>query len=306
MSRLSFWGLLAAMIACGAAVTVGQLDSEISLESTRAMWADVLHDVDALGLQVTRVSAAKEMHTGDELAARVSAWGAEQPEKEKYVEAVTASLLPYVHRKDIRYRVHVIQSPQINAFALPGGHIYVLTGLLDFLQSEAELAAILGHEISHVDLRHSIERYQYQLALRKIGAPGAGEIVEIAHSLVTMGYTQNQELEADASGERLAIEAGYDPDAAVAVFRRMQAKFGETGRSPSTTPIGEAGGAVADVIGSYFRTHPPSAERARQLSDMLARNHRELAGRMFYKGIRNYETGVPRSSMDLPPEKRIY
>lgn len=306
MTRLSFYGLLAFMIGCGAAVSVGELDSEISLESTRAMWADVLHDVDAFGLQATRVSAAKEMQVGEEVAAQISAWGTEDPEKAKYVEGVAASLLPYVHRTDIRYHVHVLRSPQVNAFAVPGGQIYVLTGLLDFLQSEAELAAILGHEISHVDLRHSIERYQYQLALKKIGAPGAGEIVEIAHSLIASGYTQNQEMEADASGERLAIEAGYDPDAAIAVFRRMQAKFGEATRSNATTPLGEAGGAVADVIESYFRTHPPSAERARQLSDMVARNHRELAGRMVYKGVKNYQTSVPRSAMELPQEKRVY
>src|SRR5262249_39795652 len=160
----------------------------------------------------------------------------------------------------------------------PGGQIYVFTGLLDFLQSEAELAQILGHEISHVDLRHCVERYQYQLALKKIGVGDAAPLVELAHSLVAIGYSQDQEFEADASGERLAIDAGYDPDAAAAVFRRMKAQFGEPTREQATTPLGEAGQAVGQAIGSYFRTHPPSEDRARQLSDMVASNHRRLAG----------------------------
>lgn len=306
MSQTSFYGLLAAMVGCGAVVSVGRLDSGVSLESTRAIWADVVHDVDEFGLQVTRVSSAKEMQLGEEIAAQVTGWAAEDPAAEKYVDAVAESLLPGVHRKEIHYHVHVIRSPEVNAFALPGGQIYVCTGLLDFLQSEAELAAILGHEISHVDLRHAIERYQYQLQLRKLGAPGAGQLVEIAHSVVVMGYTQNQELEADASGERLSIQAGYDPDAAVAVFQRMQTRFGGATRVPAKTPLGEAGGAVADLIGSYFRTHPRSEERARQLSDMLARNHSELAGRIVYRGVGNYQSKVPRVTEELPEEKHVY
>jgi predicted Zn-dependent protease len=306
MSRIYFYSLLALMIGCGAAVSFGQIDPDVSLESARVIWADVLHDADNFGLQATRVSGATEMRLGDELATGVSRWGAEDPEAAKYVEAVAASLLPHVRRKDIHYHVHVIRSPGINAFALPGGHIYVLTGLLDFLESESELAAVLGHEISHVDLRHAIERYQYQLALRKVGAPEAGTIVEFAHSLVAIGYTQDQELEADASGERLAIEAGYDPDAAIAVFRRMQARLGEPIRRQAATPVGEAGGAVIDVIGSYFRTHPTSDDRARQLSAMVARNHRELAGTIVYRGVRNYKLRVARSAQDFLEERHVF
>jgi hypothetical protein len=86
----------------------------------------------------------------------------------------------------------------------------------------------------------------------------------------------------------------------------MQAKFGETTRPPAATPLGEAGGAIADVIGSYFQTHPPSRTRAKYLSDMVARNHRELAGRVVYRGVRNYQARISRSSEDLPAERHIY
>ena len=306
MSRNPFYALLALMIACGVAASLGDADPSVSLDSAREIWADVLRDADEFGLHATRVSADKEMRLGGEIAERAGVWGNEDPEAARYVAAVGGALLPNLNRTAIRYQFHVIQSPEINAFALPGGHVFVLTGLLDFLQSEAELAAVVGHEMSHVDLRHCIERYQYELALRKLQVAPVGEMVSIAHQLVAVGYGQDQELEADASGERLAIEAGYDPDAAAAVFTRMKAKFGEPDRARATTPVGEAGQAVGEAIGSYFRSHPPSAERARRLTEMVERNRRELRGRVVYRGVENYRKRIPRSVEQFDAELRAY
>lgn len=300
MPQKSFFIVLALMLVCGAAVSIGQLDPNVSLDSAREIWADVLRDADQFALQATRVSTAREMQLGAELASQ-DIWGQEDAEDEKYVDAVARLLTPYLNRTGIVYHFHVIHSPEVNAFALPGGQIYVLTGMLDFLQSEAELAAILGHEMSHVDLRHCIERYQYELALGKAGA-----IVELAHGLVAIGYTQYQELEADAAGERLAIEAGYDPAAAAAVFNRMKVKFGDANRPRATTPAAELGQAVEGAIGSYFRTHPTSEERSRQLTAMAARNRQKLTGRVVYRGVRNYRTRIPRSAQEFRTEQRIY
>jgi len=104
----------------------------------------------------------------------------------------------------------------------------------------------------------------------------------------------------------LAIEAGYDPDAAVAVFNRMNQKFGEAAAQPPKTPLGEVGQALGEAIVSYFSTYPPSAERARQLSGMVAANHRTLAGRMVYHGVVNYRTRVSWSEREFAAEKHIY
>jgi beta-barrel assembly-enhancing protease len=306
MPRIYFYALLILMLACGAAVSLGELDPNVSLDSAREIWSDVLRDVDQFGLHATRVSADKEMQLGAEIAEHIKTWGSEDPDASKYVAAVAAELLPHVNRPAIRYRIHVIQSPEVNAFAVPGGHIYVLTGLLDFLESEAELASVLGHEISHVDLRHCIERYQYELALKKVGAGDVGVVVGLAHQFASLGYAQYQELEADASGERMAIEAGYDPDAATAVFQRMKAKFGEKSSAPATTPAGEVGQAVGSALGAYLQTHPPSEERARQLNAMVARNHSTLAGRIFYRGVNNLKDRVPRSVRRVPSESRVF
>jgi predicted Zn-dependent protease len=306
MPRLPFFGLLLLMLGCGAAVWVGQPGVDVSLDSAREIWADVLRDADDAGLQATRVSPAKEMQLGDELAAHANDLGAEDPAAAVYLQAVGDALVPHVNRTAIHYRFHVIQSPQINAFALPGGHIYVLSGMLDFLESEAELAAVLGHEMSHVDLRHCIERYQYALALKKVGAGSAGQMVELAHQLFALSYTQDEELEADAGGERLAIEGGYDPDAAPAVFARMQRKLGEATPAAATTPAGEIQQAVGQGIAAFFRTHPPSDQRSRQLSGMVASNRSKLAGRIVYKGVRNYRARVARSAQVFPEEQRVY
>ena len=302
----SFYGLMALMLACGVAVSIGNLDPNINLESARELWSDVLRDVDDLGMQASRVSAYKEMELGAQLSTQVGTWNKEDSAATQYVAAVGEQLLPKINRSAIRYHFHVLESPEINAFALPGGQIYVLSGLLGFLQSEAELAAILGHEISHVDLRHCIEQYQYQLALKKVGMGQVGAIAGFAHALVAIGYKQDQELEADLSGERLTIESGYDPDAAAAVFERMKVKFGESNSAPATTPADEIGQAVGGAIGSYFRTHPPSAARAKQLSEMTRKNHRELAGRTFYQGMRNVRTRIPRSAQEFVEEKHVY
>lgn len=306
VSRKPFYAVLALMAGCGAAVSMGSKDPHVSLDSAREIWSDVLRDVDDFGLQATRVPVREEMELGTSLAAQIKTWGAEDPEESKYVAAVADELLPYVNRKAMRYQFHVIQSPQVNAFALPGGQVYVLSGLMEFLESESELAAVVGHEMSHVDLRHCVERYQYELALKKIGAGDAVGLVNLAHGLMAMGYSQDQELEADASGERLAIAAGYDPDAAAAVFERMKVKFGEHANPPATTPLGEAGQAVWEALGSYFQSHPPSAERARALREMAARNRGTIGGRVIYKGVRNYKERVPRRKQEFDAERHVY
>jgi predicted Zn-dependent protease len=260
------------------------------------LWSDTVRDADQIGMRLTRVSDSEEMRIGADLARSMAS--REDAAATAYVTGVAQSLLPHTRRREIRYQFHVIESKGINAFALPGGQIFVTASFLNFAESEAELAATLGHEISHVDLRHCIERYQYQLTLQKAGVPDEfGWLAEMAHRLATMGFSQDQEREADAQGQRLAIEAGYDPNAAAALFARMAAKFGERSRPRATTPAGEVTDAIGGAVGDYFRTHPPSEERARNIRSMAAR-HRGA----FYVGKENLRRRIPRSQQEFARE----
>jgi beta-barrel assembly-enhancing protease len=299
------FGLVFALLVGGAVLaTRGTSDPQVSLDSLVDLWSDTLRDTDQIGMKLTRVSDVEEMKIGADLARGVADMGPEDADAARYVTSVAQPLAAHLRRSGIHYQFHVIDSPQINAFALPGGQIFVMRGLLEFVESEAELAAVLGHEMSHVDLRHCIEHYQYEVKLTKAGTPEVGQIVEMAHRLVMLGYSPQQELEADAQGERLSVESGYDPDAEAALFTRMKARFREPSRVRAVTPAGEITEAAGQAIGSYFRTHPPSEERVARLNDMLARHRAELAGRSFYVGKENLRERVPRSSHEYAGEFR--
>ena len=100
----------------------------------------------------------------------------------------------------------------------------------------------------------------------------------------------------------MSIESGYDPTAAAGLFRRMQEHLGERGRSPATTPSGEVAQSVGDALTSFFRTHPRSEERTRDLDAILAMQRSSLRGKPFYVGRRNLAERVPRSIRDYPGE----
>lgn len=306
MQKLRLAVVLALLLFGAIFTAIRPSDARVNLSSILSLWSDTRRDADQVGMRLTRLSDADEMRVGDDLAPSVLSWAKEDPAASAYVTDVAGTLLPHVERRGIRYTFHVIDSPQINAFAMPGGQVFVTTGLLGFIETEAELAAVLGHEISHVDLRHCVERYQYQYRLKKAGMPEAGWIVEMAHRLATLGFSPYQESEADLNGERLAIESGYDPDAPATLFKRMQIKFGEPAPQPAATPSGEVEQAVGAAIGSYFRTHPPSADRARELNFMVVRHRRDLNGRRFYIGQVNLQQRIARIRQEFPDEFRTF
>jgi predicted Zn-dependent protease len=257
-----FLFVLAILIAATVAASLHPNDSDVSLASVRQLWSDVLRDADQPGLRLTRLSAAQEMQLGRDLL-QTKPWPDDpDPAAAARVARVAQSMLPHVHRQDIQYEFHVARAPMMNAFALPGGQILVTSPMLEFVQSDSELAEVLGHEIAHVDLRHAVEHYQYQYRL--------GTLVELFHRLVTMPYSADQELDADAEGLRLAVAAGYNPADAPALFARMQQRLAEPPPQRAATPGGEILHSLGDAVVSYFRTHPPSEERARRLRELAA------------------------------------
>ena len=204
MKKAGLIVILVLLLGCGALVTLGKMDQKTDLSAVLEMWGDALRDTDQVTLRATRVSDAKEMRFGRELRLRLPP---DDPVWTPYVNAVGQTLVPHVRRRGISYQFHAIDSPEVNAFAIPGGQVFVFTGMLRFMKSEAELATILCHEVSHIDLRHSIEKYQYELAARKAGLDGIGQLADHARLPITIGYQKNEEIEADAQGARLSIQA---------------------------------------------------------------------------------------------------
>lgn len=293
-------GIVLVLLAGGAALgTMGTPDRRIGLGSVLALWRDVLRDADQAALQATRVSESEEMRLGDQLARSILAAQTEDTALSTYVSEIAERLVPHVERRAMQYHFHVIESPAINAFALPGGHIFVMRGLIDFAHDEAEVAAAIGHEIAHVDLRHCVERYQFELKAKRIGLEEAGAAAGMAQGLIALAFSPQQELDADAAGERLVIDAGYDPAAAARLLTRMSAA--QSGAS-ATTPAGEAAAAVSQALQDFFRTHPPGSDRARALAQMTSANRRLLRGRAVYVGVQNLASRTARLRREFGDE----
>lgn len=295
--------IAAVLLALGGGLTwLGKPDREISYTAAGELWADVLRDADQFGLQVTRVSDQEEMDLGRRLVRPYLSASAAAQSWQPYVRAVGGSLAGHVSRKGITYEFHVVESPSVNAFALPGGQIVVFTGLLDTVESESELAAVLGHEIAHVDARHCIERFQYQLKLKKLGLGAVSGLGELAQALISQGYAQHHELEADSFGLRLAMAAGYDPRGSELMFRRLMKAQGQSAALPAATPIDELLRVAGTAATDYFRSHPPTAERLRRITGLIAEESKKQAGRSMYVGRQNHSNRTPGTQQRFPGE----
>ncbi len=145
---------------------------------------------------------------------------------QEYVAAIGARLAAASHRPDLPWRFVVIDSPVVNAFAVPGGYVYLTRGLLAYLNDEAELAGVLGHEIGHVTARHSVQAYsraagaQMGLLLGQIfvpamrpryGAPGLGDAAGQGLGLLFLKFGRDDERQADRLGAEYAAASGWDP-----------------------------------------------------------------------------------------------
>jgi predicted Zn-dependent protease len=276
-------------------------DDRVDLSATLEMWNDVLRDADAVGIRFFRSSDKAEMEWGNQLVEAALSYPSGDA---TYVSAVMAPLVAHVRRRGITYTAHVVDTPIVNAWATPGGHIWVTSGLLRLLKTEAELAAVLGHEIEHVDSRHCIDRYEYQMKLARVRLPHAGALVDFVRYMATASYTKYQEAEADAAGLRLTIEAGYDPSAIRDVIDRLS-------RMGSSRPSGRPGNVAAEVEGmvleaavQYLDSHPQPDDRLRRLNARLHAERRRITGRRFYVGADNYARGIPRARYQVENEWR--
>ncbi|WP_114950743.1 M48 family metalloprotease [Sphingosinicella terrae] len=194
--------------------------------------------------------------------------GAESGRRAAYVSAVGGRIAAQSGVAPGGFRFTTLNSPVMNAFAVPGGYIYITRQMLGLMNSEAELASVLGHEAGHITADHSAERQNRslwtQLGAALLGAvSGSGDLAQIAAQgaqIWTLSYSRSQELEADDLGVRTMSGAGYDP----LQSPRMLASLGAW-TDLETRFVGRDQDARA--VPSWARTHPLSSERVGRATD---------------------------------------
>lgn len=177
-----------------------------------------------------------------------------------YVNRVGQSLVPHTERKDVTYTFTLLDSPVVNAFALPGGYVYITRGILTLANNESELAGVIGHEIGHVTARHSAERYSSSVVVglgasilsAAIKVDGASQALGLGANLYLSSYSRSQEHESDDLGIRYLARGGYDTNGMANFLKQLEA---------SAALEAKEAGKTSDKVPNYLSTHPVTAER---------------------------------------------
>jgi predicted Zn-dependent protease len=196
----------------------------------------------------------------------------------KRLRAIAARLIPFgppfnPRAKQWKWEVNLIGSKQINAFCMPGGKIAFFTGILDTLKlTDDEVAAVMGHEIAHALQEHARERIA-KSELTQIGAAVLGQLIgrgryadafQTGGSLLTLKFSRDDETEADVVGLELAARAGYDPRAAVSLWKKMDAA--SKGGPPQWLSTHPAGPSRIKEIEKHLPAVMPLYAKAKQPS----------------------------------------
>ncbi|MGC1607548.1 MAG: M48 family metallopeptidase, partial [Candidatus Acidiferrum sp.] len=231
----------------------------VSANAVLDMVADAQRDLTRVPMHFTRLSDEQEIAIGNQLAAnyagQVMKLTPEEEALEKYVRRVGGTVAAHAHRH-LAYSFHLIPDHNmINAFSLPGGPVYIGEGMLDQMETEDELAVIVGHEVEHIDHYHCIERMQVEAKLKNLNLDVVGQLLQIPLEFWQAGYNKDEEFEADREGVRLAVEAGYSPYGAVTIFTRLS-KLRDEYVIHARSPEEELSEFAIQSLTGYFRSHP--------------------------------------------------
>ncbi|HEX2568572.1 MAG TPA: M48 family metallopeptidase [Polyangia bacterium] len=181
-----------------------------------------------------------------------------------YVREVAGRVLDFAKkdRPDVKWEVNVIDDPKtVNAFATPGGYLYVYTGLLQLADNEAELAGVMGHEAGHVVARHTARQMVNAYGLEAVTSMALGKnpnlLTQLGATVAAKGallaHSRSDEDEADEYGARYSSQAGYDPHGITAFFEKLKAKEGNTSK-----------------ILVWLSDHPATAERISRINRYIS------------------------------------
>lgn len=178
------------------------------------------------------------------------------------IKKIAAPIIAVSERANLEFTFGILETPEYNAYALPGGYIFITRPLLDILESDSELAAVIAHESVHITHMHAVKNYNRQVAMVVAGvflAVATGDVkssfdfVDAIENIVSQGYSKGQEYEADRTGLRYMARAGYDADAMLVLLRklkRLEENFGGGYRT-------------------YSRTHPPTERRIERVEEAM-------------------------------------
>ncbi|HEX5421090.1 MAG TPA: M48 family metalloprotease [Gammaproteobacteria bacterium] len=207
--------------------------------------------------ELSLISEQQAISMGKESAAQVEQTVGLVPDQglQSYVASVGHKLAADTERPDLPWEFHVVDDPSPNAFALPGGFIFVTRGLIDLMTSEAELAGVLGHEIGHVTAKHSVVQLSRQqiaqlgLGLGAVLSPQIAQLSQLANQgldLLFLKYSRDDERQADALGFKYMVNEGYDPKQMTDVFQALEQSSKLAGASP---------------LPGWLSSHPSDPER---------------------------------------------
>ena len=225
------------------------------------------------------------------------------PALQSYVEGLVDEIGKKSHRPNLVYHVTVLDSPQINAFALPGGYLYITRGIMAYMNSEAELAGVLGHELGHITARHGVRQQSAGTIAGILGAgvgiltgsSQAAQAANIGGTALIRGYGRNHELEADRLGAEYIANVGYDPQEMLKVveilkdqedFDKQLAK--EEGREPR-------------AYHGTFSTHPANDKRLQEVISAADRINTAATREAGREKFLRYMDGVTY----LAPQKKM-
>lgn len=250
----------ALLVACGNLPTVGGIDFNKVVDTAKDVKSAVSgpdeEDERAMGQAV----AATLLGASKPLA---------DPAIQRYVNRVGLWVALQSSRPELPWRFAVLDNPNVNAFATPGGYVFITRGLLEKMQTEAELAGALGHEIAHVERKHHLNAMKKEAGMKLLGQgtqfllsrsgtaqatdmAALNQVAGVAKGLYTRGLDKADEYEADRVGAILAARAGYDPYGLAQVLQTLDSFSAESSQ-----------------LALLFKTHPRPSDRLAQLDRSL-------------------------------------
>jgi len=226
------------------------------LQDTTRVFDDVFQDFAGL-------TAEEEKRIGDKVHLTLLAQNDVLTEESARLTRLAQPLLRNTRHRTFEYTFTAIDSPQFNAFAHIGGHIYFYKGLLDVAENDEELLFVLAHEIGHVERGHCARHAAYAKASREMGGDMAETIAQLVYTGISRGYSEDLELEADEWSYNTLRSQGLQHDSIISFLFKMAAVESKHQRGGASDDD-----SIASVIGDHFRTHPPTSLRIRQVETL--------------------------------------